>query len=135
MKDNRRLSIGAMAQANGVTPRALRVYQQKGIIEPSFVDDQTVNRYYDIHQSRKIDMIHELQSIGFSLEEIEQVSREGDLQGLCKLPLLSTVAACVPPGWRLVASRPFRRLRLRLPPRPNSHRSRRRRLTPRAPSA
>ncbi len=82
MKDNRHLSIGAMAQANGVTPRALRVYQQKGIIEPSFVDEQTGNRYYDIHQSRKIDMIHELQNIGFSLEEIEQVSSEGTLQAL-----------------------------------------------------
>lgn len=28
--NERHLSIGAMAQANGITPRALRIYQQKG---------------------------------------------------------------------------------------------------------
>ena len=83
MKTTPHLSIGAMAQANGVTPRALRVYQQKGIIEPSHVDDQTGNRYYDIHQSRKIDMVHELQNIGFSLDEIEAVNRSGSLDELC----------------------------------------------------
>lgn len=84
MKNTQHLSIGAMAQANGVTPRALRVYQQKGIIEPSYIDDQTGNRYYDIHQSRKIDMVHELQNIGFSLDEIEAVNRSGSLDELCE---------------------------------------------------
>ena len=78
-----RLSIGAMAQANGITPRALRIYQQKGIIEPAYVDDTTGNRYYDIHQSRKIDMIHELQNVGFSLDEIEEVNRASNLDDLC----------------------------------------------------
>lgn len=82
MSDKKYLSIGAMAKVNGVTPRALRIYQQKGIVEPLYVDEQTGNRYYDIHQSRQIDMIHELQDIGFSLDEIEEVSRQKSLGGL-----------------------------------------------------
>lgn len=77
------LGIGAMAQANGTTPRALRVYQQKGLVEPALVDKQTGNRYYDIHQSRQIDMIHELQNIGFSLDEIAEVARTASLDDLC----------------------------------------------------
>lgn len=78
----RRLSIGAMAQANGITPRALRVYQQKGLVEPSYIDEQTGNRYYDIHQSRQIDMVHELQRIGFSLDEIADVNQVASLDDL-----------------------------------------------------
>lgn len=72
-----------MAQENGVTPRALRVYQNKGLVEPAHVDEQTGNRYYDIHQSRQVDMIHELQNIGFSLDEIAEVERTADLDDLC----------------------------------------------------
>ncbi len=84
MDGNRYLSIGAMAAANGITPRALRVYQQKGLVEPAYVDEQTGNRYYDIHQSRQVDMVHALQNIGFSLDEIADVARSASLEDMCE---------------------------------------------------
>lgn len=69
----RYLSIGEMAKVNGLSTRALRVYQDKGILSPAHVDEKTGARFYDIRQSRIIDAVQTLQSVGFSLEEIKQV--------------------------------------------------------------
>lgn len=76
------LSIGEMAKVNGISPRTLRVYQQKGIIEPQYVDARTGKRYYDIRQSRTIDMVHQLQTIGLTLDEIKQIGASGSIAQL-----------------------------------------------------
>jgi DNA-binding transcriptional MerR regulator len=76
------LTIGQMADLNGLSARALRVYQDHGLIEPAYIDEQTGRRYWDLVESRKIDMLHELQDVGFSLSEIEAVSASSDLRVL-----------------------------------------------------
>lgn len=73
MKHERQLKIGAMARACGVTPRALRLYQAEGILQPELVDNDSGYRGYSIIQSVKLDMITQLQSAGFTLREIAQI--------------------------------------------------------------
>lgn len=72
------LNIGQMAQVNGVSVRALHLYQDKGILEPRAVDGQTGYRRYDIMQSVKLDMVAQLQNAGFSLDEIADINAHGD---------------------------------------------------------
>lgn len=72
------LSIGQMAQINGVSVRALHLYQDKGILEPRAVDGQTGYRRYDIMQSVKLDMVAQLQNAGFSLDEIADINVHAD---------------------------------------------------------
>lgn len=78
----RRLTIGEMAEANGVSTRLLRHYQAKGLLEPAYVNEATGHRYYDLLQSDRIDMIRELQSIDFSLDEIAEVCASRSLDDL-----------------------------------------------------
>lgn len=74
-----KLSIGQMAKLNRVSERALRLYQQKGILEPHEIDEQTGYRHYSISQSTKLDMIMQLQFLGFSLDEIKEINDEKDI--------------------------------------------------------
>lgn len=74
-----KLSIGQMAKLNRVSERALRLYQQKGILEPCEIDENTGYRYYGISQSTKLDMIMQLQFLGLSLDEIKEVNDRKDI--------------------------------------------------------
>lgn len=73
-----RLSIGTMAKINGLTPRALRFYAEKGLLEPCYRDPDSGFRYYDIRQCFELDRIQELQSLGCSLEQIAAVMHAPD---------------------------------------------------------
>ena len=42
------LTSGQMAEANGVSRKALRVYREKGILEPHHVDPDSDRTFYDI---------------------------------------------------------------------------------------
>lgn len=72
------LSIGTMAKLNGTTPRALRFYASKGLLQPRYVDPDTGFRYYDIRQCYDLDRIQELQSLGCTLEEVAEVMGSPD---------------------------------------------------------
>lgn len=73
-----RLSIGTMAKLNGTTPRALRFYASKGLLEPCYVDPDSGFRYFDIRQCYDLDRIQELQSLGCTLDEISEVLKSSD---------------------------------------------------------
>ncbi len=73
-----KLSIGKMAKLNGTTPRALRFYAEKGLLEPRYVDPDSGFRYYDIRQCFDLDRIQELQSLGCTLEQIAAVMQAPD---------------------------------------------------------
>lgn len=73
------LTSGQMAKASRVSEKALRVYQEKGILVPQHVDAETGRRYYDIQQSVKLDMVLQLQLMGFSLNEIAAINERGDM--------------------------------------------------------
>ncbi|MGN0997527.1 MAG: helix-turn-helix domain-containing protein [Candidatus Ventricola sp.] len=73
------ISIGKMAELGGVTVPTLRLYDQLGLLKPSYVDPQSGYRYYSIHQNARLDMIAYMKELGMSLAEIADVLRREDI--------------------------------------------------------
>jgi DNA-binding transcriptional MerR regulator len=63
------LTIGAMAKAAGVTVRALRYYEELGLIAPE-TRSNSQYRLYDAGILRRIKAILALQDLGYSLEQV-----------------------------------------------------------------
>lgn len=76
------LTSGQMAEANGVSRKALRVYRDKGILEPHHVDPGSDRTFYDIRQSKRLDLVARLQGMGMSLEEIKTILDARDVDVL-----------------------------------------------------
>ena len=72
MKDNLML-IGEIAEFFGVSRKAIRLYEKKGIMKPVEVDAQNGYRYYSADQVRQLNALLELKALGFSLDEIKTV--------------------------------------------------------------
>lgn len=67
------MMIGEIAEFFGVSRKAIRLYEKKGIIKPVEVDTQNGYRYYSAAQIQQLNALLELKSLGFSLEEIKSV--------------------------------------------------------------
>lgn len=72
MKDEL-MSIGEIAAFFGVSRKAMRLYEKKGIIRPAKVDDSNGYRYYSAEQVEQLNALLELKALGFSLDEIKTV--------------------------------------------------------------
>lgn len=72
MKNNLML-IGEIAEFFGVSRKAIRLYEKKGIIKPVKVDSQNGYRYYSVEQVQQLNALLELKALGFSLDEIKSV--------------------------------------------------------------
>ena len=66
-------TIGEFARLGSVTVRALRHYDQIGLLGPSRIDESTGYRYYAAAQLAPLNRIVALQRLGFSLKEIEEL--------------------------------------------------------------
>ena len=73
MSNKTKLKIGEFSQMMQVTVKTLRHYEQKGLLMPDEVDEWTGYRYYSIEQMQKLQSIRDLQSLGFSLDEIKEL--------------------------------------------------------------
>lgn len=71
--DKNRLKIGEFSRLGRVTVRALRHYEEIGLLRPSIIDRETGYRYYAVGQLQKIQSIMTLKSLGYSLEEIRDL--------------------------------------------------------------
>jgi diguanylate cyclase (GGDEF)-like protein len=71
------LKIGDFANMNNVTVRALRHYEEIGLLKPASIDDFTGYRYYAEGQSAEIKVINILKELGFSLAEIGELQKRG----------------------------------------------------------
>lgn len=69
------LRIGEFAKENNITIRALHHYEKLGLITPAKVDDLTGYRYYSVSQKEEVAAILFLKSLGFSLSEIQEITR------------------------------------------------------------
>lgn len=67
------LKIGEFARKNKVTVRALRHYEEIGLLEPTETDRFTGYRYYAESQAKKLRIINVLKTLGFSLSEIGEL--------------------------------------------------------------
>ena len=56
-----------------VTVKTLRLYEQKGLLQPDEVDEWTGYRFYSITQMQRLSTIRSLQGMGFSLAEIKEI--------------------------------------------------------------
>ena len=72
MKDDL-MSIGEIADFFGISRKAVRVYEKKGIIRPVKVDAANGYRYYSTEQVQQLNVLLELQALGFSLHEIKMI--------------------------------------------------------------
>lgn len=78
MKENL-ISIGKMAAMNRISIPTLRLYDEKGLLKPRYVDPETGYRYYDINQNARLDMIAYMKELGMSLSQIAQVLQREDI--------------------------------------------------------
>jgi serine/threonine protein phosphatase PrpC len=64
------LTIGAFARATRLTPKALRLYDQLGLLPPAAVDPESGYRLYDPGQLERARLIARLRRLGMPLSEI-----------------------------------------------------------------
>ena len=76
MGNKTRLKIGEFSRLMQVTVKTLRHYEQKELLIPNEVDEWTGYRYYSVGQMQKLNLIRNLQRLGFTLEEIRDLYDE-----------------------------------------------------------
>ncbi|NES14512.1 MULTISPECIES: MerR family transcriptional regulator [Micromonospora] len=69
------LTIGAFARAARLTPKALRLYDELGLLAPAAVDPHSGYRYYEPAQLDRARLIAALRRAGMPLAEIHTVCR------------------------------------------------------------
>src|SRR5918997_442890 len=72
------LSIGRFAQLSGLSVKALRHYDDLGLLAPSHVDPETGYRWYRGSQARSGATISVLRSMGVPLDVVRRVLEEPD---------------------------------------------------------
>ncbi len=73
------IPIGRMAEINHMTAAALRLYDEKGLLKPRYVDQDTGCRYYDWNQNARLDMIASMKELGMTLQEIHEIFEKKDM--------------------------------------------------------
>jgi serine/threonine protein phosphatase PrpC len=67
------LTIGAFAKAAGLSPKALRLYDELQLLTPASVDPGTGYRYYAVDQLERARLVAWLRRIGMPLSRIQRV--------------------------------------------------------------
>lgn len=81
--------VGDFSKISRVSAKALRYYDERGLLKPVYVDGTTGYRYYSIDQLPRLNRILALKDLGLSLEQIgvildEQVS-PAEIRGMLRL--------------------------------------------------
>lgn len=74
--------IGMFANMNHVSMKALRYYDEQGILKPAHVDHESGYRYYKLSQMADLQQVLGLRAMRFSIDEIKQVLAGGSEQEL-----------------------------------------------------
>lgn len=75
-------SIGDFARIGEVSVQTLRHYDKTGVLKPHSIDEESGYRYYTQEQLFSLNNIKMLQSIGFTLQEIAELSVSNSLPDL-----------------------------------------------------
>ena len=67
------LKIGAFSKLAQVSPKALRIYDERGLLRPAWIDRFSGYRYYRPEQLARLHSILALKDLGFSLEQIGEL--------------------------------------------------------------
>jgi DNA polymerase III subunit beta len=76
------LTISAFARQVGLTPSALRFYDDCGLLRPASVDEQNGYRYYSPSQQPRAALLRDLREIDLPLAEVRVVLDEGAAAGV-----------------------------------------------------
>ncbi|MEC3996024.1 MerR family transcriptional regulator [Actinacidiphila sp. DG2A-62] len=68
-----RMSIGAFARASRLSPKALRLYDELGLLTPAYVDPHTGYRFYEPAQLERALLVAWLRRLGMPLARIREV--------------------------------------------------------------
>lgn len=83
------IRIGDFSKLSQVSIKALRYYDEMGLLKPISIDRETGYRYYSVSQLSRLNRILALKDLGFSLQQIGQVLNEGvspeQLHGMLRL--------------------------------------------------
>lgn len=74
--------IGMFAAMNHVTVKALRFYEEQGLLIPALIHQDTGYRYYTLSQMAALHQITALKQAGFTLEEIARINAGADEEAL-----------------------------------------------------
>lgn len=66
------LSIGEFSKVTQLSVKTLRLYDEKGLLPPAHVSEETGYRYYDARSVERARVIHALRDLDFSLADIGQ---------------------------------------------------------------
>ena len=72
------LSIGEFSRMGRLTVKALRLYDEQGILKPGYTDPQSGYRYYSSAQLAEANLVRMLRSLELSLDDIREYLRESD---------------------------------------------------------
>ena len=87
--------IGMFAAMNHVTVKALRFYEEQGLLMPALIHPETGYRYYNLSQMAVLHQITALKLAGFTLEEIAHINSGADEEAVLlkkKAELLAKIA-------------------------------------------
>jgi DNA-binding transcriptional MerR regulator len=70
--DGSRLTVGQLAEAAGMTPKALRHYDQTGLFRPDGVDDGNGYRWYRAERLPQARLIARLRAVGVPLDAVAE---------------------------------------------------------------
>jgi len=83
------LKIGDFSKLSQVTVKALRLYDQLGLLKPADIDEFTGYRYYSVQQLPRINRILAFKDLGFSLEQIAKLLDDNlppaEIRGMLRL--------------------------------------------------
>ena len=84
MKDGL-FSIGEVSKSKGITVKALRFYDEIGLLKPHFIDPESGYRYYHADQMLPIDIIKAARSLEISPNQLVPFFENKDTEGLMAL--------------------------------------------------
>ena len=70
--------IGLFAQMNHITVKALRFYEEQGLLLPAMIDEENGYRYYKMSQMEVLHRILALKEAGFKIEDIKKINQSDD---------------------------------------------------------
>ncbi|MFR8873869.1 MAG: MerR family DNA-binding transcriptional regulator [Oscillospiraceae bacterium] len=70
------LSIGDFSKVTGVSIKALRYYDEAGILTPAFVDSNSGYRYYAFSQKAIVDAVQFCVELGIPLKQFPEYTNE-----------------------------------------------------------
>lgn len=79
------LRIGDFSNVVGISVKTIRFYEEKGLIKPAYNDKYTGYRYYDEKNIEQVLMILQYKNMGFTLEEIKNISPDLLVSKVCSL--------------------------------------------------